>query len=342
MLNITSIPAPRVPFIDDRTGLMSREWYRFFLNLFVLTGSGSNDATIADLLIAPQTQDLSGDFVDTATQSQLASLMARYGNLEDLIQGAYLAPAVQTGTLSSQDASNVTVGTLNADTINAGTLTVYQTGTTTAQETIRNDTVTLVNNAAASTAVAGTTTNHDYYLYANNVVQAVVSKDGGMFIGCTATPSSIVSGIRWNNALTAAGPAKVSAGSVTTTVYLIDFVNGNGVVGTISTNGTATTYSTSSDYRLKTNVKPMQNALDKVDALNPVTFDWVTDGAPSQGFIAHELQAVVPECVVGEKDAVNDQGKPIYQSIDTSFLVATLTAAVKELKSEVDALKRKI
>jgi hypothetical protein len=332
MLNITSIPAPRVPFIDDRTGLMSREWYRFFLNLFVLTGSGGNDATIADLLIAPQTQDLSGDFVDTATQSQLASLMARYGNLEDLIQGAYLAPVVQIGTLAAQDASNVTVGAL----------TVYQTGTTTAQETIRNDTVTLVNNATASTAVAGTTTNHDYYLYANNVVQAVISKDGGMLIGCTATPSSIVSGIRWNNALTAAGPAKVSAGSVTTTVYLIDFVNGNGVVGTISTNGTATTYSTSSDYRLKTNVKPMQGALDKVDALNPVTFDWVTDGAPSQGFIAHELQAVVPECVVGEKDAVNNQGEPIYQSIDTSFLVATLTAAVKELKSEVDALKRKI
>jgi hypothetical protein len=341
MLNITNIPAPRVPFIDDRTGLMSREWYRFFLNLFVLTGSGGSDATITDLLIAPQSQDLSGDFVDTATQSQLASLMARYGNLEDLIQGAYLAPVVQTGTLGAQDASNVTVGTLNATTVNAGTLTVYQTGTTTAQETIRNDTVTLVNNAAASTAVAGTTTNHDYYLYANNTVQAVASKDGGMFIGCTATPSSTVSGIRWNNAL-ATGAAKVSAGSVTTTTYLIEFINGNGIVGNINTNGTATAYTTSSDYRLKTNVKPMQGALDKIDALSPVTFDWVTDGLPSQGFIAHELQAVVPECVVGEKDAVDDQGDPIYQSIDTSFLVATLTAAIKELKSEVDALKRKI
>jgi len=52
-VNITSIPAPRVPFIDDRTGLMAREWYRFFLNLFVLTGSGGNQVSLDDLQIGP-------------------------------------------------------------------------------------------------------------------------------------------------------------------------------------------------------------------------------------------------------------------------------------------------
>ena len=49
MLNITNIPAPRVAVIDPATGLMSREWYRFFLNVFVLTGSGSATVTLTDL-----------------------------------------------------------------------------------------------------------------------------------------------------------------------------------------------------------------------------------------------------------------------------------------------------
>ena len=110
-LNITNIPAPRVPFIDERTGLMAREWYRFFLNLFVLTGSGNNPITLeelqlgppnqpdlAELLIqinqnvAPQYEDQSGDFLATLDTAQLMSMMARFENLESAIQGAYLNP----------------------------------------------------------------------------------------------------------------------------------------------------------------------------------------------------------------------------------------------------------
>jgi hypothetical protein len=110
-LNITNIPAPRAPFIDERTGLMAREWYRFFLNLFVLTGSGNNPITLeelqlgppsqpdlAELLIqvnqniAPQYEDQSGDFLATLDTAQLMSMMARFENAEAAIQGAYLQP----------------------------------------------------------------------------------------------------------------------------------------------------------------------------------------------------------------------------------------------------------
>ena len=66
-LNITNIPAPRVPFIDERTGLMAREWYRFFLNMFVLTGSGSNATTLDELQLGPPPQQDSGGGVTSVS-----------------------------------------------------------------------------------------------------------------------------------------------------------------------------------------------------------------------------------------------------------------------------------
>ena len=111
------------------------------------------------------------------------------------------------------------------------------------------------------------------------------------------------------------------------------------VVGYIQTSTSSTSYVTSSDYRLKEDIAPMTGALVKVSALKPCTYKWKLDGSDGQGFIAHELQEIVPDCVTGEKDAVDEDGKPQYQGIDTSFLVATLVAAIQELKAEVDALK---
>jgi hypothetical protein len=93
---------------------------------------------------------------------------------------------------------------------------------------------------------------------------------------------------------------------------------------------------------LKENATPMTGALAKVSALKPCTYTWKADGSAGQGFIAHELQAVVPDCVVGEKDAVDAEGNPKYQGIDTSFLVATLTAAIQELKAIIDTQATRI
>jgi hypothetical protein len=79
--------------------------------------------------------------------------------------------------------------------------------------------------------------------------------------------------------------------------------------------------------------------LAKVALLKPCTYKWNADGSDGEGFIAHELQAVIPSAVSGEKDAVNEDGSIKPQGIDTSFLVATLTAAIQELKAEFDAYK---
>jgi hypothetical protein len=134
----------------------------------------------------------------------------------------------------------------------------------------------------------------------------------------------------------------VSETGPTTTVIHGRFYNGNGNVGNISTNGSATTYSTSSDYRLKHDIAPMTSALVRVAALKPVTYKWNADESVGEGFIAHELQAVVPDAVVGEKDAVDAEGNPVYQGIDTSFLVATLTAAIQEQQAIITALTARV
>ena len=112
-------------------------------------------------------------------------------------------------------------------------------------------------------------------------------------------------------------------------------------VGSITVGTSNTSYNTSSDYRLKEDIQPMTGALAKVAALKPVTYKWKADGSDGEGFIAHELQEVCPAAVTGEKDAVDADGNPRYQGIDTSFLVATLTAAIQELTARVAALENK-
>ena len=167
--------------------------------------------------------------------------------------------------------------------------------------------------------------------------RARIDSSGRLLVGTTVTPSSSSSGCSIED-----GSMRTSFGSYTGAGDHIYFINGNGTVGRVSSNGTTTTYNTSSDYRLKENVQPMQDALAVIAQLNPVTYTWKADGSDGQGFIAHELQAVMPDCVTGEKDAVDADGNPQYQGVDTSFLVATLVKAVQELKAEVDNLKAQL
>jgi hypothetical protein len=121
--------------------------------------------------------------------------------------------------------------------------------------------------------------------------------------------------------------------------FLAAFYNSNGNVGAITVSGSSTSLVTSSDYRLKNTITPMIGALEKVALLKPCTYKWNADGSDGQGFIAHELAEVVPDCVSGEKDAVNEDGSIKPQGIDTSFLVATLTAAIQELNAKFEEYK---
>jgi hypothetical protein len=117
---------------------------------------------------------------------------------------------------------------------------------------------------------------------------------------------------------------------------------GNGI-GSITHTATSTSFSTSSDYRLKENVAPLTGAAARVNQLKPSQFNFIADpGKTVDGFIAHEAQAVVPECVTGTKNEVDADGNPVYQGIDQSKLVPLLTAALQEALAEIESLKARV
>jgi len=202
-----------------------------------------------------------------------------------------------------------------------------------------------VDGSDATPAIQGTDTNTGITFPASDIV--AISANGverlrvlssGLLVGTTSTTSP---GIRIFNDSGTAGRLNIFK-TASGTYDAFALYHNVGYVGGITYSNTATAYLTSSDYRLKNDVQPIENALDTVSALNPVTWKWKLDGSAGQGFIAHELQTVVPDCVVGEKDAVDEDGKPRYQGVDTSFLVATLTKAIQELNAKVEGLQAEI
>jgi hypothetical protein len=193
---------------------------------------------------------------------------------------------------------------------------------------------------AASNFGVGTLASSELRMNTAGSERMRINSSGYLLVNCTATPSSSVGGILLANPYNFA-PIFSTAPS-TGVATAISFVNGNGTVGAINTSGSNTVFSTSSDYRLKDNIAPMTGALDKVSALKPCTYTWKIDGSSGEGFIAHELAEVAPQAVIGQKDDVDGEGNPKYQAIDTSFLVATLTAAIQELKAELDSVKAEL
>ena len=201
---------------------------------------------------------------------------------------------------------------------------------------------TIVNaDISASSAIAGTKIAPDFG--SQNVVTS-----GNVLIGTTtaidveaATPPTGVTG--YTNKI------QINAGNDcplwlrrNNNASIVRFFRGSTDVGSISVTTTTTAYNTSSDYRLKENPTPLIGGLETIDQLQPCEFNWKADGSTGRGFIAHELQAVVPEAVTGAKDAVDAEGNPEYQGVDASKLVPYLVSAVQELSARVKELEAKL
>lgn len=171
----------------------------------------------------------------------------------------------------------------------------------------------------------------------NNTERARIDSSGNLLVGRTSTVGFGSTGVQVEST-----GQLVFFRTQNSTVQTFYNFSSQAIVGTISIGTTTTSYNTSSDYRLKHDIAPMQNALQRVAALKPVTYKWNADGSDGEGFIAHELAEVCPQAVTGEKDAVDADGKPVYQGIDTSFLVATLTAAIQEQQAMIQSLQARL
>lgn len=159
---------------------------------------------------------------------------------------------------------------------------------------------------------------------------------GRIWVGAASFPAGNPGAV---NVHSAAGVPFSSYVASTATFVHHYFNNPNGAVGQITTNGVTTTYSTSSDYRLKEDVQPLEGSVDRIKQMNPCSYNWKWDGSPARGFLAHEMQVIVPQAVTGEKDAVDGEGKPVMQGIDHGYLMPDVVAALKELVSRVEALE---
>jgi len=174
----------------------------------------------------------------------------------------------------------------------------------------------------------------------------VIDNSGNLLVGLTSaalTPSGNGFAIQ-----TYSGYSVLSIGHVSGTSsgspYAWFTYNGS-AIGSITQNGTTgVLYNTTSDYRLKNNPVPVTGAKDFVMALQPKTWDWWDGSGKGVGFIAHEFMEVAKYSGHGEKDAVDADGKPVYQSIQpsSSEIMANLVAYIQELSAEVTALKAKV
>jgi hypothetical protein len=241
-----------------------------------------------------------------------------------------------TGALSTTDA--VTIATANA-VGTGGDAIVGKTSTSTNDWLLGNYGYSF---ASAGQLSLGSISNIPLVLATNNAERMRIRASGAVCINqTTAAGGADVPSLSVKSTTAADQAINVWNSATSGTRWYLYFGVGASftATGSITSDGSTTAYNTTSDYRLKENVQPMVGALARVMALRPVSYTWRANGGSGEGFIAHELAKVCPQAVVGEKDELDDEGNPVYQGIDTSFLIATLTAAIQEIKAEFDAYK---
>jgi hypothetical protein len=287
--------------------------------------------------------------------------MTRARDTADLSTGIDVDSSGNVGIGTSSPSANLDVASSNA------TIHLTDTDDTTYAE-IRNNggTFTIASDEGAAAA------NSSINFKVDGSEAMRIDSSGNLLVGTTSPTTTGVGGATFYP--TSYNRTIFSLGSTTTLpgAELLWFYNPNGKVGRIETNANSTSYVTTSDYRLKTDVQQMTGASARVQALNPVNFEWLSDGSRVDGFLAHEAQEVAPEAVSGTKDAMRDEeyevtaaieatydddgneltpavdavmgtrSVPDYQGIDQSKLVPLLTAALQEALAKIDTMETRL
>jgi len=168
---------------------------------------------------------------------------------------------------------------------------------------------------------------------------------GGMY-GLGANNSNLQSfsdgGFTWNtvaSAVTGTGSAPGTALMILNEIGNITLLGGIGAVGNITSQGTITG---GSDYRLKKDVFNIIYGINEIKQLRPVNYSLINNDTKCIGFIAHELQELIPELVIGKKNEIDEDGKPVMQSVDYMHLTAVLVKGIQEQSEQIEVLTDRV
>jgi hypothetical protein len=227
-----------------------------------------------------------------------------------------------------------------------------------------NPVISLANTTASATNYIATTTAGDFDLNTGNAGDSIVFKivnteraridsSGNVFINTTASTAYFDGRLRVESATTVTSYRTSGASGVILESLWHQATTGDNnfiafgtetthaLRGSITYNraGGLVAYNTTSDYRAKTILGDIDNSGEAIDALK--VYRGVMNGATVERpmLVAHEAQEVAPYCVTGEKDAVDDDGNPIYQQMDHQALVPLLIAEIQQLRNRVAALE---
>jgi hypothetical protein len=272
-----------------------------------------------------------------------------------------------TGTVVYADANgNVGIGTTSPDNVPSYkglTLSGTSGGFVFAKSTTGSITAEMSADDGTASSKFGSRTNHPVLLISNGTERARIDTSGNLLVGLTGPSSSRLTvsasnATDYTNAqaqfIANSGDVILSLHAAGASAVCIDHIRGSGNVRIVNLTRTAfapiaaSAFNVNSDYRIKENVEPMTGASARLAQIPVYRFNFVEgsmsyrDGETVDGFLAHEVQSVVPEAVTGEKDAVNEDDQPILQSIDQSKLVPLLTAALQEALTEIASMKARI
>ncbi len=194
------------------------------------------------------------------------------------------------------------------------------------------------NDGATRYASIGSQSANTFSIETNNVERMRIDSSGRLLLGTTSQDGQVTVNYQSGN-----NGAKFTLTNSSSASNVLVFNNTNGTVGYIQTNGSSTSYNTSSDYRLKENVIDLADATTRVKQLQPKRFNFIIDADTTvDGFLAHEVSSIVPEAITGTHNEVDEEGNPVYQGIDQSKLVPLLTASLQEAIAKIEQLETRI
>jgi len=286
-----------------------------------LTFDGTNFATTGSVTSA-------GNLNFTGTGNRIigdfdnATIASRVAFQTSTVNGNTSVAAIPngTGTVSNLRAYN------NSNIANSSFNTLSVEGTTDARFT---------------SGIVGTGTYLPMTFYTGGSEKVRIDTSGNLLVGTT---SQIFSGKQVNAFVGSTHNGIVLNETANTALCTyVAFLNTGTLIGSIDRVGStsAVIYNTTSDYRLKTVIGPVADAGQRIDALQPVEYTWNSDGSRTRGFLAHQFQEVYAGSVTGSKDAVDADGKPVYQAMQASSseVIADLVAEIQSLRARVAAIE---